>query len=302
MGLFQRYLEKEAALLVEKGVRLSVIGRRDRISGALADAIRAAEGATARRDFPAPPPRRRLLRAGRHPSRVREPALPALHARELRGPARGRLRPGEPGSGRGSPHPDGGRASPQRLPPLGGRLRGALLHASACGRTSAAQIWPTPCGAFGNASAGSEGFAPRRLPRAPGTRLRMPAFSDPDAPFASRPRRLRVPREMAIAPPLDPAFPASRLARRHALLVNPFYPKDPHASFGKHVLTPTLALTSVAAATPPGLGRRPVGREPPEGPPPWDPLPEVVGHHRASDVRASRLRPRGLVPGARIRP
>ncbi len=47
MGLFQRYLEKEAALLVEKGVRLSVIGRRDRISDALADAIRAAEGATA---------------------------------------------------------------------------------------------------------------------------------------------------------------------------------------------------------------------------------------------------------------
>jgi radical SAM superfamily enzyme YgiQ (UPF0313 family) len=35
------------------------------------------------------------------------------------------------------------------------------------------------------------------------------------------------------------------------LLINPFYPKDPHASFGKHVLTPTLALTSIAGATPP---------------------------------------------------
>jgi hypothetical protein len=33
--------------------------------------------------------------------------------------------------------------------------------------------------------------------------------------------------------------------------INPFYPKDPHASFGKHVLTPTLALTSFAATTPP---------------------------------------------------
>src|SRR5581483_10341460 len=32
--------------------------------------------------------------------------------------------------------------------------------------------------------------------------------------------------------------------------LNPFYPKDPHASFGKHVLTPTLALTSFAATTP----------------------------------------------------
>ena len=26
------------------------------------------------------------------------------------------------------------------------------------------------------------------------------------------------------------------------MLLNPFYPKDPHASFGKHVLTPSLAL------------------------------------------------------------
>ena len=37
---------------------------------------------------------------------------------------------------------------------------------------------------------------------------------------------------------------------RYALLVNPFYPKDANASFGKHVLTPTLALSSFAATTP----------------------------------------------------
>ena len=36
----------------------------------------------------------------------------------------------------------------------------------------------------------------------------------------------------------------------YALLINPFYPKDPNASFGKHVLTPTLALTSFATTTP----------------------------------------------------
>ena len=47
MGLFQRYLEKETAALVERGVRLSVIGRRDRIPNSVADAVRAAEGATA---------------------------------------------------------------------------------------------------------------------------------------------------------------------------------------------------------------------------------------------------------------
>jgi len=31
---------------------------------------------------------------------------------------------------------------------------------------------------------------------------------------------------------------AVRVGRRKALLVNPFYRKDPHGSFGKHVLTP----------------------------------------------------------------
>jgi hypothetical protein len=51
-----------------------------------------------------------------------------------------------------------------------------------------------------------------------------------------------------------PALPRLKgtitVARRYALLINPFYRKDPTASFGKHVLTPTLALTSFAATTP----------------------------------------------------
>ena len=55
---------------------------------------------------------------------------------------------------------------------------------------------------------------------------------------------------MREAPRLDPTWMPERVRRQHALLVNPFYPKDPHASFGKHVLTPTLALTSIAATTP----------------------------------------------------
>ncbi|MCM3875892.1 MAG: B12-binding domain-containing radical SAM protein [Thermoanaerobaculia bacterium] len=82
---------------------------------------------------------------------------------------------------------------------------------------------------------------------------------------------------MVVAPLLDPALPAPRLERRLALLVNPFYPKDPHASFGKHVLTPTLALTSVAAATPPEWRVAVWDENLLKGRPPWDPLPEVVG-------------------------
>ena len=48
--------------------------------------------------------------------------------------------------------------------------------------------------------------------------------------------------------PRDGCIP--ELRPHHALLLNPFYAKDPHASFGKHVLTPSLALTSVAGSTP----------------------------------------------------
>ena len=82
---------------------------------------------------------------------------------------------------------------------------------------------------------------------------------------ATPPHR-RVPRALH-----DAAAPRSRSHRRlvrprYALLINPFYPKDPHASFGKHVLTPTLALTSIAGATPPDWTRALLGREPAAGP------------------------------------
>ena len=100
---------------------------------------------------------------------------------------------------------------------------------------------------------------------------------DPATPFAKPLRHVWTPRELREAPALDHAAPGGEVARRMALLINPFYPKDANASFGKHVLTPTLALTSVAAATPPGweiayhdenllLGLPPAGR-----------IPEVVG-------------------------
>ena len=55
------------------------------------------------------------------------------------------------------------------------------------------------------------------------------------------------------------------------------YPKDPHASFGKHVLTPSLALTSIAAATPPGWDVAYWDENLLQGPPPHDPFPQVVG-------------------------
>jgi radical SAM superfamily enzyme YgiQ (UPF0313 family) len=87
----------------------------------------------------------------------------------------------------------------------------------------------------------------------------------------------RVPKAMRIAPRLDPAIPAKPIEKRYALLINPFYPKDPHNSFGKHVLTPTLALTSIAASTPASWKVRYWDENLLQGPPPHEPFPQVVG-------------------------
>ena len=85
------------------------------------------------------------------------------------------------------------------------------------------------------------------------------------------------PRAMRVAPQLSRRLMPGPVRVRHALLINPFYPKDPHASFGKHVLTPTLALTSVAGATPPDWTVAYWDENLLQGPPPWKPFPQVVG-------------------------
>jgi radical SAM superfamily enzyme YgiQ (UPF0313 family) len=82
---------------------------------------------------------------------------------------------------------------------------------------------------------------------------------------------------MIHPPRLDPAGTAGPIRLRYALLINPFYPKDPNASFGKHVLTPTLALTSFAATTPAHWEVRYWDENLLDGRPPYVPLPEVVG-------------------------
>ena len=82
---------------------------------------------------------------------------------------------------------------------------------------------------------------------------------------------------MRTAPTLLDSFRPAAVKSRHALLLNPFYPKDPHASFGKHVLTPSLALTSIAAATPSEWTVQYWDENLLQGPPPCDPFPEVVG-------------------------
>src|SRR5690554_3689625 len=82
---------------------------------------------------------------------------------------------------------------------------------------------------------------------------------------------------MRNAPPLPPPGKKRAPVPCHALLINPFYRKGPHASFGKHVLTPTLALTSIAGATPAHWEVAYWDENLLHGSPPLDPFPEVVG-------------------------
>ena len=98
-----------------------------------------------------------------------------------------------------------------------------------------------------------------------------------EQPWLRPPRRRWRPIEMTRPPVLDAAIPAGPVQSRYALLINPFYPKDPNASFGKHVLTPTLALTSFAATTPEHWEVQYWDENLLDGRPPFAPMPEVVG-------------------------
>ncbi len=100
---------------------------------------------------------------------------------------------------------------------------------------------------------------------------------DPYEPFLCRVPKRSIPREMSTAPALDPAEPRGFIERRFALLINPFYPKDANASFGKHVLTPTLALTSFAATTPAHWRVEYWDENLLDGRPPFQPMPQLVG-------------------------
>jgi radical SAM superfamily enzyme YgiQ (UPF0313 family) len=90
-------------------------------------------------------------------------------------------------------------------------------------------------------------------------------------------QRQWIPKEMTIAPVLRPDEGTGSIEPRYALLINPFYPKDPNASFGKHVLTPSLALTSFAATSPDRWRVEYWDENLLHGHPPFQPLPQVVG-------------------------
>src|SRR5947199_312507 len=155
------------------------------------------------------------------------------------------------------------------------------------GPTSTARTWrpPWPTSAAVRGASAVSTLRPRRTPRG-----------------GHEMSRTWIPRAMRQAPPLDPSLPAPPVERGRVLLINPFYAKDPHASFGKHVLTPTLALTSVAGATPTPWRVTYWDENLLAGRPPFDPMPEVVGItvHLTFARRAYALAAWYLARGARV--
>src|SRR5260370_41065253 len=101
----------------------------------------------------------------------------------------------------------------------------------------------------------------------------------PVEPFLNPIPKRWIPREMTTAPALDPYEPGgpTDIESHYALLINRFYARDANASFGKHVLTPTLALSSFAATTPPHWRVEYWDENLLDGRPPFRPMPQVVG-------------------------
>ena len=98
-----------------------------------------------------------------------------------------------------------------------------------------------------------------------------------DEPFLRPVAQRWIPREMSTAPALESNESSCLVEPHYALLINPFYPKDANASFGKHVLTPTLALTSFAATSPEHWRVEYWDENLLDGRPPFRPMPQVVG-------------------------
>ena len=99
----------------------------------------------------------------------------------------------------------------------------------------------------------------------------------PDEPFLCSLSKRWIPREMITPPALDRKERVGPVEPHYALLINPFYSKDANASFGKHVLTPSLALTSFAATTPEHWRVEYWDENLLDGRPPFRPMPGVVG-------------------------
>ena len=265
-ALLRRHLLTQTHRCLEQSIRINVIGRRDRLRPGLLPADRAQRAG----DCALPGMRLRiavdysaqhsLLEACRRLQAepgIDRRASPRVSPRSIMHGARARGR---------SPDPHRWRAALERFPAVGVRVRRAALR-----RVSVAGFRPPglPTGARGVCSQGAALWRNCRGHR--GTSEPWIAAVGRGAVRVSYLQTWRAPQSWV------PHLVAERCSAVPSLLLNPFYPKDPRASFGKHVLTPTLALTSIAGATPPHWDLRYWDENLLQGPPPCDPPPQVVG-------------------------
>ena len=139
MRLFREYLRSETPRCVANGVRLEIIGRRDRLGAGLLRADRGGRGGRpARGAGSCSGSRSTIRRATRSSGRpsVSGPTRPV--ARLVRPPARDR-RSWHAGARAGSADPHRRRAPAERLPALGSGLRRAALPRIGCGPSSPRQ-------------------------------------------------------------------------------------------------------------------------------------------------------------------
>ena len=127
MRLFRQYLVAETARCVVNGVRLEIIGRRDRLGPGLLRAVEAAEIATrggARLRL-----RVAIDYSGRDAIlRAAQCLRPGSSSRESFGRLVSIVDHGSPGARAGPADPDRRRAAVERLPAVGSGLRRAALH------------------------------------------------------------------------------------------------------------------------------------------------------------------------------
>jgi len=113
MRLFRSYLRNEQAKCIENGIRISVIGRRDRLPRMLLPAIESVEAATAQG-------------SALHLRIAVDYSASSAGMRKRRDPRRVWRRPGWARCRSADPHRR--RAAPERLSALGVRLRRTDLH------------------------------------------------------------------------------------------------------------------------------------------------------------------------------
>ena len=133
MRLFGVFLLTERERLVRAGVRLSLIGRRDRLPVSVRAAATATESATAHGAHLHLRAGDRLLRPRRDPLGRRSTVSNGTRA-GFTAPPRGRVRAGRGGAGRRSADPHRAASTAERFPAVGERVRRAALRPAAVAR------------------------------------------------------------------------------------------------------------------------------------------------------------------------